>query len=88
MSKLAVVSDEAVQKIVTRQLAFDAVKEAFEAVATNRAQVFDVAIGTGLHDGEAFAIKSGIDRDNELVYLPMDQRSCCSTPRPDFRRHW
>jgi ornithine cyclodeaminase len=69
MSKLAVVSDEAVQKIVTRQLAFDAVKEAFEAVATNRAQVFDVAIGTGLHDGEAFAIKSGIDHDNELVGL-------------------
>ncbi len=67
MSKLAVISETTVRKIVTRQLAFDAVKEAFEAVASDRARVFDVAIGTGLHDGEAFAIKSGIDRENELV---------------------
>jgi ornithine cyclodeaminase len=69
MSKLAVVSEKTVRRIITRQLAFEAVKEAFEAVAANRAQVFDVAIGTGLHDGEAFAIKSGIDSDNELVGL-------------------
>ncbi len=67
MTKLAVVSEKTVLKIITRQLAFDAVKEAFEAVAAKRAEVFEVAIGTGLCDGEAFAIKSGIDRENELV---------------------
>ena len=67
MGKLAVVSEKTVQKIVTRQLAFNAVREAFEAVALNRARVFDVAIGTGLNDGEAFAIKSGNDGENELV---------------------
>jgi ornithine cyclodeaminase len=67
MGKLAVVSEKTVRKIVTRQLAFDAVREAFEAVAVDRARLFDVAIGTGLNSGEAFAIKSGIDRDNELV---------------------
>ena len=67
MSKLAIISEKTVRKIVTRQLAFDAVKEAFEAVAVDRARVFDVAIGTGLHNGEAFAIKSGIDGENELV---------------------
>lgn len=67
MSKLAIISEKTVRKIVTRQLAFDAVREAFEAVAADRARVFDVAIGTGLHNGEAFAIKSGIDGENELV---------------------
>ena len=67
MSELAIISEDTVRKIVTRQLAFDAVKEAFEAVAIDRARVFDVAIGTGLHHGEAFAIKSGIDSERELV---------------------
>ncbi len=67
MGKLAIVSEETVRKIVTRQLAFDAVRAAFEAVAVDRSRVFDVVIGTGLHDGEAFAIKSGLDVENELV---------------------
>jgi len=67
MCKLAIISEKTVRKIVTRQLAFDAVRAAFEAVATDRSQVFDVVIGTGLHNGEAFAIKSGIDGENELV---------------------
>jgi ornithine cyclodeaminase len=69
MNQLSVVTEKTVRKIITRQLAFDAVKEAFEAVAANRAEVFDVALGSGFHDGEVFAIKSGIDRDNELVGL-------------------
>ncbi len=67
MGKLAVISEKTVRKIVTRQLAFDAVRAAFEAVAVDRSQVFDVVIGTGLSNGEAFAIKSGIDGENELV---------------------
>ena len=33
MGKLAVISEETVRTIVTRQLAFDAVRGAFEAVA-------------------------------------------------------
>jgi ornithine cyclodeaminase len=67
MGKLAIISEETVRKIVTRQLAFDAVRAAFEAVAVDRSRVFDVVIGTGLHNGEAFAIKSGIDGENEMV---------------------
>ncbi len=67
MGKLAIISDETVRTIVTRQIAFDAVRSAYEAVATDRARAFDVVIGTGLNDGEAFAIKSGIDRENEMV---------------------
>ena len=67
MGKLAIISEETVRKIVTRQLAFDAVRAAFEAVAVDRSRVFDVVIGTGLHNGEAFAIKSGIDAENEMV---------------------
>jgi len=67
VGKLAIVSEETVRKIVTRELAFDAVRAAYEAVATGRAQAFDVVIGTGLNDGEAFAIKSGVDRENEMV---------------------
>ena len=69
MGELAIISEETVRKIVTRQLAFDAVRAAFEAVAVDRARVFDVAIGTGLHQGEAFAIKSGLDVENERVGL-------------------
>ena len=67
MGKLAIVSEETVRKIVTRQLAFDVVRAAFEAVAVDRSRVFDVVIGTGLHKGEAFAIKSGLDVENEMV---------------------
>ncbi len=67
MAKVAIISEETVRKIVTRQLAFDAVRAAFEAVAVDRSRVFDVVIGTGLHNGEAFAIKSGIDIENEKV---------------------
>jgi len=69
MSKLAIISEKTVQKIVNRQLAFDTVRAAFEAVAVDRARVFDVAIGTGLNSGEAFAIKSGLDSKNELLGL-------------------
>ena len=67
MAKLAIISEDTVRQIVTRQFAFDAVRSAFESVATNQSQVFDVVIGTGLNDGEAFAIKSGNDRENKLV---------------------
>jgi ornithine cyclodeaminase len=67
MGKLAIISEPTVREIVTRQLAFDAVRKAFEAVATGRSQVFDVVIGTGLNNGEVFAIKSGLDRRNEGV---------------------
>ncbi len=67
MGKLAIISEETVRKIVTRQLAFDAVRAAFEAVAADRARVFDVVIGSGLNGGEVFAIKSGIDREGEMV---------------------
>jgi ornithine cyclodeaminase len=67
MGKLAIISEPTVRKIVTRQLAFEAIQKAFEAVAVDRSQVFDVVIGTGLNNGEAFAIKSGNDRERELV---------------------
>jgi ornithine cyclodeaminase/alanine dehydrogenase-like protein (mu-crystallin family) len=69
MGELAIITEKTVRKIVTRQLAFDAVRAAYEAVAVDRARVFDVAIGTGLHDGEAFAIKSAFDAERELVGL-------------------
>ncbi len=69
MTRLAVISEATARSIVTRQLAFDAVRVAFEAVAVDRAQVFDVVIGTGLNDGEAFAIKSGKDSDRGTVGL-------------------
>lgn len=67
MSQLATISETTVRGIVTRQLAYDAVQQAFEAIAVDRSQVFDVVIGTGLNTGEAFAIKSGIDSANKLV---------------------
>lgn len=67
MAKLAIISENVVRQIVTRQFAYDAVRSAFESVATNQSQVFDVVIGTGLNDREAFAIKSGNDHENRLV---------------------
>jgi len=69
MGKLAIISEATVRKIVTRQLAFDAVREAYEAVALDHAQVFEVAIGTGLNSGEAFALKSGKISDPPMVGL-------------------
>ena len=67
MGKLAIISEPTVRKIVTRQLAFDAIQKAFEAIAVDRSQIFDVVIGTGLNNDEAFAIKSGNDREREVV---------------------
>ena len=67
MTQLAIISESTVRDIVNRKLAFDAVRQAFVATASDRAQVFDVVIGTGLNEGEAFAIKSGLDRNNALV---------------------
>ncbi|MCP4044730.1 MAG: ornithine cyclodeaminase family protein [Gammaproteobacteria bacterium] len=67
MAKLAIVSEQSVRKIVTRQLAFEAVRAAFEAVAVDRSHLFDVVVGSGLNKGEAFALKSGVDRENKLV---------------------
>jgi len=67
MTRLAVISEETVRNIVTRQLAFESVRSAFEAVASDHANVFDVVIGTGLNDGEAFAIKSGNDDEDKTV---------------------
>ena len=67
MGKLAVISEDTVRKIVSREIAFDAVQSAFEAVASDHANVFDVVIGTGLKEGEAFAIKSGNDSDGKTV---------------------
>jgi len=69
MGKLAILSEKIVRNIVSRELAFDAVRAAYEAVAMDRAKPFDVAIGTGLNDGEAFAIKSGVDKENSMVGL-------------------
>lgn len=71
-------SEEAVRKIVTRQLAFDAIQSAFEAVALDRSQMFDVAIGTGLNDGEVFVLKSGIDRNEDLAVAG----AVCESARP------
>lgn len=67
MRKLAIISESTVRQFLTRQLAFDAVREAFEAVALEDSKVFDVVIGTGLRDGEIFGLKSGTDLKNELV---------------------
>ena len=61
MTRLAIISEDTVRQVVTRQIAFDSVQAAFEAVASDRASVFDVVIGAGLNSGEAFAIKSGND---------------------------
>jgi hypothetical protein len=42
MSQLAIISEATVQEIVSRQLAFDAVRKAFEAVAVDRSPDMDI----------------------------------------------
>ena len=64
---LAVIPESTVREIISRKLAFDAVRKAFEAVARDGCEVFDVVVGTGLNPSEAFAIKSGKDNENRLV---------------------
>jgi len=69
MTRLAIVSESTVQKTVTRQLAFDAVRAAFEAVADDQAAIFEVVAGSGLRPGEGFGVKSGVDKKHKIVGL-------------------
>ncbi len=67
MTKLAIITEKTVRKVLTRQLAFDAVRDAFESLALGQSRVFDVVIGTGIQDGEIFAVKAGTDAENHMV---------------------
>lgn len=69
MSRLAVVTASAVDRLVTRRLAFDAVRGAFEAVALGKADVCDVVTAPGLARSDSFTIKCGADRSANIVGL-------------------
>ena len=64
---LEIVSESAVKKILTRELAFNAIEAAFEAVANGNTEIFKVAMGKGIYDSDVFAIKSAADSANKLV---------------------
>jgi ornithine cyclodeaminase/alanine dehydrogenase-like protein (mu-crystallin family) len=66
---VALVSQATVKEIVTRQLAYDAIRRGFEAVANGQAKVFPVAFGQGFHAGESFAVKIGADESGQTVGL-------------------
>ena len=57
--KLTVVSEAVVKQVVTREMAYDAFKQSFEAVASSQAKAFDVVFGEGFEPGQVFGAKSG-----------------------------
>jgi len=66
---VAILAQSAVSKIVTRQLAYDAVRQAFEAVANEQAKVYPVAFGQGFRAGESYGVKMGADESSRTVGL-------------------
>ncbi len=66
---LSVVAESAVRQIVTRQMAYDAIRQAFESMANERAEVFPVAFARGFGEKEMFGVKSGADAANNNLGL-------------------
>ena len=54
-----ILSDRIVKNIATRELAYNAVREAFVAAYKNHGQLFPVVIAEGCDSGNSFSIKSG-----------------------------
>lgn len=54
-----ILSEENIKKIADKQIAFDAVKDAFIAAYQEKGTVFPVVHGKGCGDGKTFSVKSG-----------------------------
>jgi len=66
-----VLSEENVKKIASRELAFDAVSEAFVAAYQSLGNIFPVVIAQGCDEGNSFSIKSGNLTNKRLSGLKM-----------------
>lgn len=66
---LLVLSAEVVEKYATRELAFDAIREAFIAISIGQADLFPVVIGMVSPPETKISIKSGINHSNGLLGL-------------------
>lgn len=66
---LFVLGAEVVEKYASRDLAFTAVREAFIAIASKRAELFPVVIGMVVPPETKVSIKSGINHSDNLLGL-------------------
>ena len=80
MTQLAIISDAAVRKHMTRKTAYKAVQKSFIAVLDQQSAVFPVVIGTGEPPESMFAVTSGYLAPERLVgmkvgtYWPNNQQ--------------
>ena len=60
--------DEATSSsLITNKAAFDAVRDAFIAIAEGGGSINPVVIGKGPHDGDIYSLKSGVDAGRNIV---------------------
>jgi len=58
---VAIVSESVVRKLITRRMAYEAIRTAFESVANHQAEVFKVAFARGFNANESYGVKMGAD---------------------------
>lgn len=64
MPQVSIITPAAVEQIVTRQMAYEAIQSAFESLAAGQAEVLQVAFGQGFNAGESYGVKMGADAGN------------------------
>jgi ornithine cyclodeaminase len=66
---VAIISQTTAREIVTRQLAYDAIRKGFEAVANEQTKVYPIVFGQGFVADESFGVKMGADESSQTVGL-------------------
>jgi ornithine cyclodeaminase/alanine dehydrogenase-like protein (mu-crystallin family) len=66
---VAIISQTTVREIVTRQLAYDAIRKGFEAVANGQTKVYPIAFGQGFEADETYAVKMAAVESSRTVGL-------------------
>lgn len=67
MDQLSIISSEVARKVLTWDLAIEAIRVAFESSANGDTKLFPVQMMHGTSESELFAIKAGVDRVEPLV---------------------
>ena len=58
---VAIVAESVVRKLISRRMAYEAIRTAFESVANHQAEVFKVAFARGFNANESYGVKMGAD---------------------------
>jgi ornithine cyclodeaminase/alanine dehydrogenase-like protein (mu-crystallin family) len=69
MAKVKIISQAVVQQVITRSMAYNAIRQAFESLASHSASVQKVAFGGGFNSSESYGVKMGADAGNHNLGL-------------------